>query len=151
MITDVHLTVATVVVRDGKFLMVKELDNGNEVYNQPAGHWELGETLPGAAKRETLEETAWHVLITGFLGLSILQKPQGVSYCRASFVAEPIYEDEEALLDPDIISAEWLSFDEIFSHRDKLRSPLVLQTIESFRAGKITSLEDTVYPPLMLV
>lgn len=147
---DVHLTVATVVVQDSKFLMVKELDEGREVYNQPAGHWELGESLPGAAKRETHEETGWHVDVSGFLGVSLLQKSDHICYCRMSFVAEPLYVDSDAVLDANIISAEWLSFDEICSLRDKLRSPLVLQTIEAYRAGKISTLEDMVYPPLML-
>jgi len=32
------------------------------VLNQPAGHLELGETLPEGARRETLEETGVHVV-----------------------------------------------------------------------------------------
>ena len=33
-----HITVATIVERDGKFLMVRENSGGRLVYNQPAGH-----------------------------------------------------------------------------------------------------------------
>jgi ADP-ribose pyrophosphatase YjhB (NUDIX family) len=53
-----HITVATIVERAGKFLMVKEKSGGRLVYNQPAGHVELNESLLDAAIRETLEETA---------------------------------------------------------------------------------------------
>ncbi len=46
-----HITVATVIERDGQFLMVKEKSNGLIVYNQPAGHLEENETLIAAAER----------------------------------------------------------------------------------------------------
>ncbi len=52
------ITVATIVERAGKFLMVKENSQGLLVYNQPAGHVEVEESLFDAAIRETLEETA---------------------------------------------------------------------------------------------
>jgi len=56
-----HITVASVIERDGRFLMVREMSDGLIVYNQPAGHLEVGETLITAAVRETLEETGWEV------------------------------------------------------------------------------------------
>ena len=64
----IHLTVATVVRRHDKYLMVRETVDGKEVINQPAGHVEVGEDVLAAAVRETLEETAWDVKITGFIG-----------------------------------------------------------------------------------
>jgi 8-oxo-dGTP pyrophosphatase MutT (NUDIX family) len=54
-----HATVATIVVRDDRFLMVEEISAGEAVFNQPAGHIEAGETIEAAAIRETLEETHW--------------------------------------------------------------------------------------------
>jgi len=51
-----HVTVATVIERDGKFLFVEELAGQGSVLNQPAGHWEANESLVEAAARETLEE-----------------------------------------------------------------------------------------------
>ena len=53
-----HLTVATIVEDNGRFLMVEELADGQAVFNQPAGHLEADESLIQAALRETLEETA---------------------------------------------------------------------------------------------
>ena len=60
-----HITVATVVERDGRYLLVEEFDGTRLVINQPAGHLDPGETLVEAAIRETLEETAWQVEIEG--------------------------------------------------------------------------------------
>ena len=62
------LTVATIVERDGRFLMVEEETRNGIRLNQPAGHLELGETLPAGATRETLEETGWHVSAIALVG-----------------------------------------------------------------------------------
>ena len=45
------VTVATVVVRDGRLLCVEERVNGSIVINQPAGHLEPDESLFDAALR----------------------------------------------------------------------------------------------------
>ncbi|KJS05785.1 MAG: hypothetical protein VR73_11545 [Gammaproteobacteria bacterium BRH_c0] len=138
----IHLTVATVVHRDGKFLMVREREAGEEVINQPAGHVEPGETLQQAALRETLEETGWHVELTGFLGISTYRSPRnGATYYRVSFAAEPLHADESLELDADIISAEWLDLDAIHNQRALLRSPLVLSVIEHFLSGPVYPLD----------
>ena len=47
------LTVAAIVERDGRFLLVEERINGARVLNQPAGHVEDGEALLAAVCRET--------------------------------------------------------------------------------------------------
>ena len=54
-----HLTVAAIVEKRGRFLVVEEIAGGREVINQPAGHVEPGETFKDAIVREVLEETAW--------------------------------------------------------------------------------------------
>jgi len=56
-----HVVVAAVVERDGKFLFVEEHTAEGLRLNQPAGHWERGEALTDAVRRETLEESAHHV------------------------------------------------------------------------------------------
>ena len=53
----IDVTVAAIIERDGKFLMVEERAGGKLVLNQPAGHLEQGESLLAAAAREALEET----------------------------------------------------------------------------------------------
>ena len=59
-----EVTVAAVVMRDDRFLMVEERIHGKLVLNQPAGHLEDRETLLDAAIREAREETAWRFRAT---------------------------------------------------------------------------------------
>ncbi|HCX26860.1 MAG TPA: hypothetical protein DHT34_03930, partial [Cellvibrionales bacterium] len=67
-----HVTVAAVIERDGRFLMVEEYSSeGRAVINQPAGHLEADENLIEAAVRETLEETRWNIEITGLLNMNL--------------------------------------------------------------------------------
>lgn len=139
-----HITVATVVERDHRFLMVKENSDGEIVYNQPAGHVENGETIPDAAIRETLEETSWHVQPSEFLGVYQYTSPaNGVCYVRHCFVAEAIRQEPDFKLDEDILEAVWLDLNEVrtLAHNAELRSPLVLQVIEDYLQGKFLTLD----------
>ncbi len=133
-----HQTVATVVERDGFFLMVEEDVDGRVVLNQPAGHVEPGETLMEAAIRETLEETAWHVELTGFIGLH-QYTPPGADRCfmRACFSARAGRHEAWRDLDTDIIRPLWLSREELLKYHKALRSPLVLTAVEDYLAGHI--------------
>lgn len=134
-----HITVATVVEHEGRYLLVEERDkhSGNIVYNQPAGHLEAGESIIDAAVRETLEETAYHVEITGLLGLSLYTAPSnGVTYYRQCFSARVLKRSENATLDKDIINCHWYSYDDILALSDRMRSPLVLEAIAWHRAGR---------------
>lgn len=132
-----HITVATVVERDGQFLMVREQSDGLIVYNQPAGHLEENETLIAAALRETLEETAWQVEIRHLLGIYQYTSPtNGICYVRHCFIADPIQQLRDHALDPDIIEAQWLSLDELESHAAEMRSPLVLKAVTDYLSGQ---------------
>jgi ADP-ribose pyrophosphatase YjhB (NUDIX family) len=135
MIWSPHSTVATVVEKDGKFLFVEEVDNGKTVFNQPAGHLDEGETLFAAAQRETLEETAWHVTLTEFLGIYVFKAENGITYVRHCFIAQADSHDPLLCLDEGIIAAHWLSVEEIMAPEFKPRSPLVKKAIEDYLAG----------------
>lgn len=52
---------------DGRILMIRRTDNGN--YALPGGAMELGETISDTAVREALEETGYHVEVTGLSGI----------------------------------------------------------------------------------
>lgn len=124
-----HVTVATIVEDAGRYLMVEEVSNDCVVFNQPAGHLEANESLIQAAHRETLEETAWSIEITGVTGLYLFRGANGVTYQRTCFAASPVAEHPELSLDEGIIRAHWLTLGEIRERESHLRSPLVLQSI----------------------
>jgi len=129
-----HVTVATVIERGGKFLLVEEKASGKTVLNQPAGHLEANETLIEAAVRETLEETGWHIEVTGLLGIDLYTSPNnGITYHRTTFAGTALKHDTNATLDEGILRALWLSVEEIKNFHSAPRSPLVLKAIEDFQ------------------
>lgn len=135
-----HSTVATVVERDGRFLLVEEIageisGNDETVFNQPAGHLDEGETLFEAAVRETLEETAWHVTLTAFLGTYIYKAVNDITYIRHCFIATPDKHDSSLTLDTGIVAAHWLRSEEIQAPDFAARSPMVLKAVEDYLAG----------------
>jgi 8-oxo-dGTP pyrophosphatase MutT (NUDIX family) len=74
-----NVTVAAVVYRDGKFLLVEEETDAGLAFNQPAGHLEEGESLVDAVVRETLEETAYHFRPTHLVGIYNWKHPTKAS------------------------------------------------------------------------
>ena len=137
-----YVTVATIIEKDGKYLLVKErrlINNKRElgiVYNQPAGHVDEGETIATAAIRETLEETRWQVKLKHLIGIYIFTAPtNGVTYHRYCFAGEAIMHHPESQLDDGILDAEWFSWEEI-QQLDNLRSPLVKRCFEDHIKGK---------------
>ena len=135
-----NVTVATLVQKHNKFLMVHEAPNGIEVYNQPAGHLDENESLINAARRETLEETGWEVEVTHYMGLYKHIAKNGITYLRHSFLATPIKHFPEMDLDTGIIKAVWMSYEDIVK-QDNLRGPLVKRLLDDYLAGKIYTLE----------
>jgi len=132
-----HQTVATVVERDGFFLMVEEIVSNRVVINQPAGHLEPGESLLEAAVRETLEETAWHVQVQEFIGLYQYTPDSGDKcFMRCCFSAVATRHEAWRELDEEIVRPIWLSYDELKKYHKMLRSPLVLQAVEDYLAGQ---------------
>ena len=137
-----HTTVATVVPQQGRFLMVQEKSGESLVYNQPAGHVEVGEGLIAAAVRETYEETGWQVRIERLIGIySHVHKESGIHYLRHCFLAMPEKQSAVTPPDSDIVQALWLSHDEVKAMPDQLRSPLVLQALADHVGGETYSLE----------
>lgn len=127
-----HATVATVVERDGKFLLVEEHSQGRRVLNQPAGHLEPNESLIDAALRETLEETCWRVALTGYLGVTIVNAANGVCYLRHSFSAQPLNFCDSATRDTSILDTHWLTRNEIATSATDLRHAVVLDIVDQY-------------------
>ncbi|WP_295477726.1 NUDIX hydrolase [uncultured Pseudomonas sp.] len=137
-----HVTVATLVEDQGRFLFVEELQNGQAVLNQPAGHLDPNESLQRAAVRETLEETGWDVELTGVVGIYLYTAPSnGVTYQRICFAAKALRHHPEARLDDGIIGPRWLTRDELLEQRPRWRSELVLRCVDDYLHGERFSLE----------
>lgn len=131
-----HVTVASIVERDGKFLIVREEVHGKVVINQPAGHLEEGESLIEAVVRETIEETQYEFTPTGLVGIYRLlaEEDPSITYMRFLFCGK-VGKHLNGDLDQDIIAAEWLTVDEIRACRAQHRSSLVMQNIEDYLAS----------------
>lgn len=130
------VTVATVIERDGRFLLVEEETRAGRRLNQPAGHLESGESLPAAAAREVLEETGWTVAPVALIGVYRWEASDtGATFVRFSFAADAMSHDAARPLDAGIVRALWLTYDEVAACRADHRSPLVLRCIDDYRAG----------------
>lgn len=131
------VTVATVVVDNGRLLMVEERVAGRDVFNQPAGHLEPDESIMDAAIRETLEETGWQVQLSAFIGAyQWTAQETGQQYLRMAFSALPVQHFANRSLDQGIITAHWFSPSEIKALSERHRSPLVWKVIEDYLSGQ---------------
>lgn len=132
-----HVTVATVVEDQGRFLLVEEMADNRAVFNQPAGHLEADESLIQAALRETLEETGWDVELTGVVGIYLYTAPSnGVTYQRVCFAGKPVRQRPDHPLDEGIIGPRWLSREELAAQPERWRSELVLRCIDDYLGGQ---------------
>jgi len=132
-----HVTVAAVVERDNKFLMVEEISDGARAFNQPAGHLEPDEDLVSAMLRETLEESAWIVEPESFIGVYHWLSPaNNITYLRFAFSAKPVEHQPQRALDTGIIAAHWMEIDAILEQRALHRGPQVMQCIEDYLHGQ---------------
>ena len=146
MIWKPHVTVATVLERDGLFLLVEENTDDGIRYNQPAGHLEFGEALSDAAIRETLEETGYTCVPDALVGIYQWRKPErDLSYLRFAFSGRVLAHDARRQLDEGIIGAHWLTPDEIRARQAQLRSPMVMRCIDDYLAGRRFPLDLLTY------
>ena len=146
MIWKPNVTVAAVVQRDGKFLLVEEETETGLAFNQPAGHLEEGESLVDAVVREALEETAYHFKPRHLVGIYNWKHPaKEVTYLRFAFAGELRGWEAERKLDEGIVGARWLTLDEVKATQVRHRSPLILRCIEDHLAGKCYPLDLLVH------
>ena len=132
-----HATVAALIERDGRYLMVREHTRHGIRINQPAGHWEAGETLLDAVRREVLEESGYEFTPTALLGIYVSDKDdKSVTYLRMTFIGTvddaPVHDE----LDDGIIEAVWMTPDEIMAERSIHRNPIVAQCLTDYVNGQ---------------
>jgi len=132
----IDVTVAAVIERDERFLLVEERVNGQLVLNQPAGHLEPGESLLEAAVRETLEETGFRFEPRHLVGVYLWHSPDsGRSFLRTVFCGAARPPSSTPRLDDGIVGVHWLKRTQLLSRSGDLRSPMVLRCIDDYLAG----------------
>lgn len=139
------VTVAAIIEREGRYLLVEEETAEGLRFNNPAGHLEQGETPLQGVVREALEETAHRFLPEALLGLYLSRfrreaSGEDVTYLRIAYCGR-IEGDGPVpglALDRGIRRWLWASPEEIAQARDagRLRSPLVWRCLEDHRAGR---------------
>ena len=131
-----NVTVAAVIEKEGRFLLVEEKTDTGTYFNQPAGHWEADETIVQGVVRETLEETGYDFAPHALIGIYRWQNRRNdLIYLRFTFSGEAVAFHEARALDHGIIAAHWLSYDEVVLQKPRHRSPMVLRCIDDYRAG----------------
>ncbi len=133
------VTVAAVIERQGRFLLVEEETSDGIRFNQPAGHLDPFESLEQAVVRETLEETAHDFTPTALIGMYMsrtvsARTGRDETYLRFTFTGAVGKRHDQAL-DTGILRALWMTYDEIVACQATHRSPLVLRCVDDYLAG----------------
>jgi 8-oxo-dGTP pyrophosphatase MutT (NUDIX family) len=135
------VTVAAIVQRDGRYLLVEEHTPDGLMLNNPAGHLDPGESPLEAVVREALEETARSFTPQALVGVYMsraqrAEPPSDITYVRIAFsgaVSEPL---PGRALDPEIVRTLWMTPDELRASAGRHRSPLLMRCVDDHRAGK---------------
>ena len=140
------VTVAAVIERDGRYLLVEEHTPEGLRLNNPAGHLDPGESPAQGVARETLEETAFDFTPSALVGiyLSRFQRPatgEDITYLRLAYCGDLGAFHPDRALDDGIVRTLWLTPDEIRASAERHRSPLVLRCLEDHLAGRRYPLE----------
>lgn len=135
-----RVTVAAVIERDGRFLLIEEQTRLGLKLNTPAGHLEPGETPAQGCAREVLEEAAYDFTPTAFLGVYLARSRKNSTgedqtYLRLAFRGELGKHHAGRALDEGIVRTLWMTADEVRASAERHRSPLVLKCIEDYLAG----------------
>lgn len=150
MIWKPNVTVAAVIERNGLFLIVEENSTEGPVLNQPAGHLEPNESLEAAVIRETFEETGYEFTPTAIIGSYLwLNDANQTTYLRTTYVGCVPEEPTTTELDDGIIRALWLTREQLEAESHRLRSPVILQTIDQYLLGNthpLNIVQSSIYP-----
>ena len=138
------VTVAAIIERDGRYLLIEEHTPEGLRLNNPAGHLDPGEGLVEACVREVLEETAHHFRPTHLVGMHLARFQRGaddITYLRFAFCGELGALQPERSLDEGIVRTVWMSPEEIRASAHLHRSPLLLRCMQDHLDGRRYPLE----------
>ncbi|VTU38613.1 Phosphatase NudJ [Variovorax sp. PBL-H6] len=135
-----NVTVAAVIERAGRFLVVEEETSDGLRLNSPAGHLDPGESPAEGCARETLEETAHRFTPTALVGIYMSRqrsaRGEDTTYMRFAFCGTLGPLDPGRALDHGIVRTLWLTAEELRANRERHRSPLLLQCVDDYLAGR---------------
>ena len=135
-----RVTVAAVIERGGRFLLIEEETSEGLRLNNPAGHLDPGESPAEGCAREALEETAHLFTPTALVGVYLSRRErtggEDVTYMRLAFCGELGELDPDRPLDTGIVRTLWMTEQEIRASADRHRSPLLLRCVEDYLAGR---------------
>ncbi len=132
-----NVTVAAVIERDGRYLLVEEKSPRGPLLNNPAGHLEHGETLLQAVVREVLEETACVFTPTCLQGIHLApSNDPAITYLRFAIAGEVSEPEPGRALDDAILRTLWLTPAQIAAEHARHRSALLMRCIDDHRAGR---------------
>ncbi len=116
------VTVAAIIERDARYLLIEEHTPEGLRLNNPAGHLEPGESLVQACAREALEETAHPFSPDHLVGVYLARfqratatdpSEQDITYLRFAFGGTVGELQAGLALDSGIVRVCWLSLDEV--------------------------------------
>lgn len=134
------VTVAAIIERDGRFLLIEEATSDGIRINQPAGHLDPNESLVHAVARETLEEAAYDFTPTALVGMYMARYVsartcEAVTYLRFAFCGD-LGQQHDRPLDHGILRTLWMSRNELAACPERHRSPQVLLCIDDYLRGQ---------------
>lgn len=141
-----NVTVAALVEREGRLLVIRERTRQGVRLNLPSGHLDPGESLAQAVEREALEETGWQVQVKALVGVYLSRyqyPPTGTdrTYLRFAFACEPLSHDATRTLDHGIVETGWLTPVQIHGRADEHRGTDLQAMVDDYLAGRRFPLE----------
>ena len=136
-----NVTVSAIIERDGRFLLVEEQTADGLRLNTPAGHLDPAESPVDACVREVLEETAYSFTPTALVGIYMnrfvrTRTGSDITYLRFAFTGELGMHHAHNHLDDGIVRTVWLTLDELHATAHLHRSPIVLESVQDYLAGR---------------
>lgn len=136
-----NVTVAAIIERDGRYLLVEEHTADGLRLNNPAGHLDPGESPIDGCTREALEETGYGFEPQHLVGVYLARtehptRGEDITYLRFAFCGTLGEHDPRLELDTGIVRTVWMTPQEMRDSANRHRSPLVLQCMEDHLRGQ---------------
>ncbi len=143
-----NVTVAAIIEQAQRFLLIEEHTFEGLRLNTPAGHLDPAESPVQACIREVREEAGYDFTPTALVGIHLnrfvrTRTGSDITYLRFTFCGTLGRHYPEQALDTGIVRTLWLTRDEIAAQAQaqRLRSPVLLPTIDAYLAGQRFNLD----------